>query len=163
MSKADLTVERLRELLDYDPETGVLTWRTRTSNRVVKGAPAGWNACGYVHVGVEGRNYLAHRLIWLHVYGSWPKHGVDHIDGNRSNNRLSNLRDIPQATNTENRRTSKPGNKAGRLGVAPSRKRWSAQIHLRGKKHHLGIFDTPEQAHQVYLEAKRRLHEGCTL
>lgn len=163
MSKADLTAERLRELLHYDPETGVFTWKTKPGRRIRLGAQAGSAAQGYLEIGVCGGRYRAHRLAWLYVYGVWPKHDIDHIDGNRANNAIANLRDVTRAVNIQNMRRPKPGNKSGYLGVAPCSSRWSAQVHVAGKKRHLGVFDTPELAHAAYVEAKRRLHEGCTL
>lgn len=165
MSKADLTPARLRELLHYDAETGVLIWRV---DRGQAGAKAGDRAGhvtsdGYLRVTLAGFRHLAHRLVWLYVYGVWPQHRVDHLNGNPQDNRIANLRDVPVKTNNENRRRPHRNNKSGFLGVSPKADKWVAKIRVGGVLRHLGYFVDPEQAHQVYVEAKRRLHEGCTL
>jgi len=165
MSRQDLTADYLRSVLHYDPETGVFTWLASASNRVKPGAKAGWLSDGYREISVCGRNRRAHRLAWLYVYGVWPSQDIDHLDGNRSNNAIANLRDVSRGVNTQNQRTARPRNQSGYLGVAPTGTagRWSAQIHIAGKKHHLGCYGSPEEAHAAYVAGKRRLHEGNTL
>jgi hypothetical protein len=160
-----LTFERLREVVSYDPETGLFTWIRASNRRVRVGSTAGSLSEGYVEIGIDGHSYKAHRLAWLYVYGSWPVRDIDHLDGNRANNALANLRDVSRRTNIQNQRKAKPNNASGFLGVAPtvSGRRWTAQVHVGGKKHHLGCFDSPQEAHEAYVAGKRRLHEGCTL
>jgi HNH endonuclease len=158
----ELTQERLRALLQYDGDTGVFTWRVRTSNRVKIGAVAGTlGTGGYVRIEVGGVPYLAHRLAWLYVHGRWPYDKLDHIDGNPSNNRLCNLRECTQAQNQQNRRTNRAKKSGLPLGVKASktRGRYEAQIRQGGKRYWLGIFDTPELAHAAYLVAKAELHQ----
>lgn len=107
---------------------------------------------------------LAHRLAWLYVYGEWPQHGLDHINGVRLDNRISNLRDVPQTINLENQRKAKGLTKSGFLGVERTRGgKWAARIVANGKRYGLGVFATPEAAHSAYVTAKRKLHEGCTI
>lgn len=86
-----LTVERLRELLDYDPETGVFRWKEPRRKCRVGEVAGSLRKDGYVKIQVDGRFYQAHRLAWLCVYGVWPS-AIDHIDGNRANNAIANLR-----------------------------------------------------------------------
>jgi hypothetical protein len=160
-----LIAERLRELLDYDAQTGVFTWKVRTSIRTAVGMRAGGvGGPGYWMISVDSKRYYGHRLAWLYVFGEWPKDGeIDHINGDRIDNRISNLREVSRSKNNENKREPLPNNKSGYLGVFRKRSRWTSRIRVNGKTHSLGGFDTPEAAHAAYLSAKRILHEGCTI
>jgi hypothetical protein len=157
-----VTQERLRELFHYDPETGILTRKVAKGSQQV-GVAAGNQNRGYLQLTVDGHAGFVHRFIWLYVYGKWPSEKIDHIDGNRSNNRLSNLRDVSQALNVQNERKPRSSNKSGFLGVKACRGRWRAEICIKGKTKFLGRFDTPEEAHAVYVEAKRKAHPGFML
>lgn len=160
----ELTAERLRELLHYDPDTGVFTWRVRTNSRAAAGAVAGaMTGRGYLRIGINRKEYMSHRLAWLYVHGSWPEGDIDHRDGNPLNNRIGNLRDVTNVVNLQNQRRARAGNKCGLLGVSPSQGKWMAQIRAEGRNRYLGRFDTPALAHAAYLRAKRELHPGCTL
>lgn len=159
-----LTASRLREVVSYDPTTGEFAWRLRTSIRIMPGKLAGTlRPNGYVMVGIDGPQYRAHRLAWLYVHGEWPNGDIDHINGCRADNRIANLRIVSNAVNGQNRQGAQRDNKTGFLGVFKCKQRFQAQVKLNGKITHIGTFDTPEQAHQAYLETKRRLHEGCTI
>lgn len=166
MSKQDkITAAFLRELFHYDPETGVFT---RIVTRQGQGARAGDVAgtlkpSGYLTIWICGANHMAHRLAWLYVHGTWPAHEIDHIDGNRANNAIANLRDVTRSVNHENLRRARSDSAHGFLGVSPFFGKWKSRITVNGKFQHLGVYDTPEEAHAVYLEAKRRLHVGCTI
>jgi hypothetical protein len=158
-----LTSERLREVLGYDPDTGLFTRRLARSGFQV-GAVAGClDGYGYTAIKIDGRLYAGHRLAWFWVHGIWPANNIDHINGDRADNRIHNLRDVPTSTNCQNQRRAQFHNKTGFLGVSPNRGRFRAAIWLGGKYLHIGVFDTPEQAHEAYLTAKRRLHDGCTI
>jgi hypothetical protein len=101
-----LTAERLRELLDYDPETGRFIWRKDhpTAKHIKAGSVAGTkNGRGYWVIGVAGAKYVAHRLAWLYVTGEWPAHLVDHENGDRLDNRFANLREATDSQNNFNR------------------------------------------------------------
>lgn len=125
--------------------------------------PAGAMGREYWCITINRRRYFAHRLVWAYFNGAWPEHEIDHIDGDKLNNRIENLRDVPRRTNKQNTRRANRGN-AGLLGTHLFRNgRWKASINVDGKNKHLGYFDTTQQAHIAYLEAKRLHHPGGTL
>jgi hypothetical protein len=158
-----VTAQRLRELLDYDEKTGVFFWRQRTSNRVRVGDQAGAVVGGYIAIGIDGRSYQAHCLAWLYVHGEWALGILDHYDTDKKNNAISNLRPTDKVRNAQNRRKPQSNNKVGLLGVSRYRNGWKAQIKFNGKNRQIGVYETAELAHQAYVEAKRRNHEGCTI
>lgn len=168
MAKADLTAQRLRELLDYDPLTGLFVWRVRAANikpGTVTGAKSS-NKTGYAQIGIAGKIYYGHRLAWLYVYGEWPKLHIDHINGNKANNWIANLRDVDRSTNLQNMRGPTANNKSsGVMGVRWSARenRWVARIRIGGKLKHIGQYTDKGVAARAYLEAKRSLHAGCTI
>ena len=164
MAKPTVTAQRLRYLFNYDPATGNFTRRVRVSRNTKVGDMAGTKSPdGYLHIRVDCCLYLSHRLAWIYVTGEQPKFQIDHIDGNRCNNAFSNLRDVYCGINSQNQRSARADNKSGFLGVAKNGSGWGASIKAGGMKHHLGTFKNPELAHAAYLEAKRRLHPGCTI
>lgn len=149
----------LKTLLHYDPDTGQFHWLGGGGRRVRHGARAGFtNTLGYRIIVVKRVRRAAHRLAWLYVYGTLPKGVIDHINGDPSDNRISNLRDVPQKENVWNIKGPKKNNKSGFLGVSKKDKRWRATIMANGKLHYLGKFDSPELAHAAYLSAKASLH-----
>lgn len=161
---SNITVERLREVLRYDPVTGAFTWKVRTGPRGKPGAFAGTiNTRGYYEISVDGRKYVSHRLAWLYMRGGWPKGEIDHINGCRDDNRWSNLRDVSRALNTQNRRTASSLNLTGLLGVSRHNARWRARIQVDGVVRRLGTYDSPEAAHEAYVAAKRQLHATCEI
>jgi hypothetical protein len=155
-----ITQEKLKELLDYDPETGILTWRVSLNWRIKVGQRAGTHnkVEGYRKIKIFGRMYREHRIVWLYVHG-WLPERVDHDDGNGVNNRIGNLRDCTQAQNCANRKIHS-NNESGYKGVWYSRQhnKWRAAIHMRGRKKHLGLFNTPELAHEFYCLAADMLN-----
>lgn len=151
---SDLTAARLRAVLSYDPATGIFTRRQTTCPRLKPGCAAGTTTVyGYVRVQVDGHIYPAHHLAWLHVHGEWPVGILDHANGERSDNRIANLR---PATISQNKANSKlrQDNQSGFKGayLAPNG-RWRAQIRCNGKLRSLGRFPTAEQAHAAYAKA----------
>jgi hypothetical protein len=160
-----LTVEQLKNVLDYDADTGVFVWRTRPSKAVKVGDVAGCveKRIGYVTIGIAGRIYKAHRLAWLYTYDKWPRGLIDHINGNKSDNRITNLRDVFADGNAQNVRSPNKRNKSGFMGVIWFQNKWRASMSVNGKSKWLGDYSTPEEAHQVYLEAKRKYHAACTI
>jgi len=164
MAKTNLTATRLLELLHYDPETGIFTWRVSRQGTGGIGSVAGEkNQRGYWRIGVDHGRYMGNVLAWLYMTGHWPENDVDHRNNIRHDNRWDNLRHVSRGVNNQNLRGPRRGNKSGFLGVSPNRNRWSASIVVDGVKTHLGTFDTPEIAHEVYVQAKRRMHIGNML
>ena len=157
--RTPLTAERLRELLDYDPETGVFTWRANVG-RARAGMVAGSiSARGYWKIGLFGATWVAHRLAWLWVYGVWPKGLLDHRNRVKTDNRISNIR---EATNIENNQNRTPfvGTISGYQGVRLHRRcgLWQARIQADGQSRSLGYYPTAEIAHAAYLAAASQLH-----
>lgn len=151
-----LTAEKIREALNYHPETGVFTWRKRISRKSIVGAVTGTqNGSGYLKIGIYGQRHYAHRLAWLYMTGSWPAEYIDHIDGDRSNNRWSNLREATHAQNMWNMKHD--AGASGFKGVVPNRKKWAARFKVDGELIHLGSFDTPKEAYAVYQAAVRNI------
>lgn len=167
MAEANLTPQRLRELLDYDPATGVFTWRMNSPRGgwmragKVAGTP---HSQGYVFIRFDCQYYFAHRLAWFWLHGCWPEFHIDHVDGNRANNAAQNLRDVTQTVNMQNIKRAPRNSSNGILGASPHGKSgFCARIRIQGKTRYLGTFGSAEEAHQAYLRAKRELHAGCTL
>lgn len=156
-----LTQARLKELLHYDPDTGVWTWRVDCGRLNPKpgDVAGGLSAQGYWVLRVERRAYAAHRLAFLYMTGHLPADKVDHMDGDGLNNRWSNLRECSDAQNGCNRGANR-NNTSGFKGVTWSRARrkWIAQITVNRRCFKLAACDTPEQAHAAYCEAAKRLH-----
>lgn len=143
---------RLREILDYDRETGVFRWRIKPSLRVDVGSVAG-SACpsGYLSISVDGTRHRAHRLAWLHVHGEWPRGEIDHRDRDRANNSISNLR---VASRSENQRNSAlySNSRSGLRGVTLTRSgKYAAHMKVDGRKKHIGSFETAEEAASAYV------------
>jgi HNH endonuclease/AP2 domain len=155
-----ITAERLRELLHYEPDTGVFTRRVRTANRVrVGGDVAGSvnSSDGYRYICIDYRLYPDHRLAWLYITGSWPKSQIDHINGDKTDNRLANLREATQSQNQANT-SMRADNISGFKGVSWSkgRRKWLAHIKKRSKCKHLGFFDTSGSAALAYTIAAEK-------
>lgn len=135
-----LTQDRVKKLFDYDE--GNLIRKVQTSNRVQVGDIVGClNSGGYLQTGIDGKMYYIHRLVWLWHKGYFPEHGLDHINQKRINNRIENLREVSQRCNLRNSKQRKFT--SGIKGVSWNKreKKWKAQIHINGKKIHLGIHD----------------------
>jgi len=151
--------ELVRELLHYDPASGVFVWR-RGTGKAAKGAIAGSpDSDGYIAIGIDGKRYKAHRLAWLYMVGEWPVGGLDHVDCDKTNNRFANLR---QATCSQNRWNSqlKRVNTSGYKGVHFNKnaQRWRSIIKARGVSKFLGYFDTAESAYAAYCAAAKEMH-----
>lgn len=160
---SELTQARLRELLHYDPETGVFT-RLLAVRGVPAGSAAGTNdGLGYLRTRIDGKKYKNHRLAWFYMTGSWPVGEVDHINGERADNRWENLRDGDRFQNQQNQRSATAASSTGLLGANRHRNKFVAQIRLNGTTKHIGCFQTPEEAHAAYIAAKREMHAGCTI
>ncbi len=153
----ELTVERLKELVNYDPDTGLFQWAI-ARRKCRKGAVAG---CvmkhGYVGIRIDNFLYTSHRLAWFYAYGVWPADQIDHINNDRADNRLVNLREATNIANSHNRKKS-TRNTSGFTGVRRENSKWQASIKINYKTVRIGLFNTPEEASAAYQEAKQRLH-----
>jgi len=155
-----IEVSRLRELLHYDPETGVLTNRVLRGRKAKVGAVAGVpNSLGYLVVRIDSANYLAHRIAWAIQTGKWPPEQVDHVNTHRSDNRWINLREANNSENNRNRGPQK-NNMLGLKGVYFDKERglFIAKIKLSGKSVWLGRFNCPAAAHFAYVIKASELH-----
>lgn len=164
MEPSNLTADELRAMLAYDKDTGVFTWIARPAKAVHIGDIAGaTNEFGYVTIGFKKKVYKAHRLAWLYSYGVWPDGLIDHINGRKDDNRLCNLRVVAADGNSQNIRRPNRRNKSGFLGVIWFQNKWRASITVNKKTYRIGDYNTPEEAYQAYLEAKRKHHQACTV
>ena len=160
----ELLAEDLRQLLRYNADTGIFTWIARAAKAVHIGDVAGnANKFGYITIGVKKKVYKAHRLAWVYVHGVWPDGLIDHINGRKDDNRLCNLRVVGLSGNAQNLHRPNKRNKSGFLGVIWFQNKWRASITINRKTHWLGDYSTPEEAHQAYVEAKRKHHAACTI
>lgn len=161
-----LTVERLRAAIDYNPETGLFISKI-TAGRKVAGSPIGKTirkSDGYIVFFVDNVPLQAHRAAWFYVYGTWPAADIDHINGVRHDNRIANLRATSRSVNLQNQRRPQRNNNLGTLGVYKRRSgKYRAHISINNKAINLGEYDTPEQAHRMYLAAKKLLHPKSPL
>lgn len=151
-SNSTLTADRLREMLIYDPSSGIFIWRLNR-RRVRAGDVAGSvNHDGYVRIKVLGAQYFAHRLAWLYMMGEWPVDEIDHKDRKRANNQWSNLRETDHSGNMRNRVLV---NSSECLGVSLRQNgRWQSRIRYQGVRRHLGTFDTQQDAIKAYMDAR---------
>lgn len=157
-----LTQEILKQFVHYDPESGFMTRTNAYHKSKIGKVASSRNKKGHIQMQVGGfGNYLVHRLAWLYVYGAWPKNQIDHIDGDKSNNRIANLRDVTNSENSQNRYGPTSWNKSSRLlGVTFHKKtgKWMAAIRKGNLRKHIGLFQNAEDAHAAYLKEKAILH-----
>lgn len=167
MAKRDaITAARLREILEYDPETGIFIWKNTKARRIRNGEEAGsirpfhrGTELYYRIINVDYSPIGAHRLAWLYMTGEWPTLEVDHIDRDGTNNRWSNLRLSTSSQNKFNR-GMQANNAVGLKGVCwhPQSRKFRATISAHGKQKHLGLFDCPAAAHFAYIIAAEKMH-----
>jgi hypothetical protein len=173
-----MTQEELRKYLDYNQETGIFTWKARDESEFYNPKQKAFNtrlagketgvcsSWGYKVIRFRDKLYSAHRLAWLYVYGYTPPEQIDHINNIRTDNRIINLRLASNAENCQNLKKHFKNNKsAGLLGVfkPKSAKNYYSKITANGVVIRLGKFKTKEEAHNAYVEAKRKYHEYGTL
>lgn len=158
-SDASQVVDLIKEAFSYSPDTGALY----RNGRIAGGRSTG----GYLRVQFMSKTFSVHRIAWLLVTGAWPAGEIDHINGVRTDNRLSNLRDVSRSINAQNKGSALRSNSTSDcLGVnrhVSYGRRFRAQIWRDGKNHHIGYFDTAEAAHEAYLSAKFECHPGFVL
>jgi hypothetical protein len=157
---AELTAARVRELFDYQQDTGLLIYRIKSGKKMPGDVAGTLNGAGYIQVGIDYKLYLAHRIIWLWMTGEWPDPECDHEDTNRANNRWGNLR---EATSSQNKCNKSPqsNNKSGYRGVSwnAKLKRWCAFIQIARKTKYLGSFTDKEKAFLAYCAAAEENHK----
>lgn len=161
-----LTQSELKSQLNYDPDTGIFTWLVSKGRKAKINDIAGYKRVdGYNVIRLNSKDYLAHRLAWLYVNGEFPKESIDHINGNPSDNRIINLRNLSHRENMQNQRNARVGTTSGVLGVHwhKGNNKWCAQIKANGKQMHIGYFSDKNEAHNAYLTKKRELHSACTI
>ena len=154
-----LTAERLRHLLDYDPVSGVFTWKNPPHARFKVGQVTGTvNTFGYVVIVVDGKARKAHRLAWLYMTGEFPPNQMDHINRIKTDNRWENLRPATRQQNSMN--CTRNNNTSGKKGVSWDKQngKWQARIRVNGKLHHLGFYHDIEDAAVAYKNIARILH-----
>lgn len=156
-----ITLDRIKQRLDYDPETGIFVWLDTLGGKCLKGWPAGrmgtGKAAGYLRITVYGREYKAHRLAWFWMTGEWPENQIDHINGNPSDNRWSNLRLATQNQNKQNSGVYK-NSKSGVKGVSwhLATGMWRAVIQVNRKQVYLGRFEDINDAARAYQQAAEK-------
>ncbi len=151
--------QRLKELLSYDPDTGVFT-HILARRGVTVGSVAGYkNSDGYNYIILDAKKYVAHRLIWMYLYGQWPANQLDHINRLRHDNRICNLREVTISENRQNLGLD-PKNKSGFRGVSFDNltKLWRANISINGKAINLGRYSTAILAAQAYSAGAKKYH-----
>ncbi len=160
------TQSRVQELLSYDEKSGIFKWRINRCNISAGTVTGCLSKNGYLHIRIDKKLYLAHRLAWVYVHGSFLGAQIDHINGVRSDNRLCNLRLATNSQNQQNRKAAQSTSSTGVIGVAAhkrGKKPFQARIKKNGAMKSLGYFSSPELANSRYLEEKRQLHEFCTI
>jgi hypothetical protein len=156
----ELTQLMLHELLDYDSLTGIFKWKSKRKGININKILGSSNGFGYLRITVCGKSYYSHRLAWFYIHGNFPKYEIDHINGNQSDNRISNLREATGSENTQNKFKPQKNNKSGELGVSWSKSmnKWQSHISVNKQRKYLGCFNTIGDAKNAYLIAKKELH-----
>lgn len=156
----DLTPDELKSMLIYNEITGEFLWKDNAIRRHVSGNVAGNKSVwGYVEIRLNRKLYKAHRLAWLYHYGKWPADAIDHIDGDRANNRIANLREASSADNSQNlsvRKTSISG--INGVSYDSSRGMWLAQLSVNKTRVLNKRFKTKDEAARAYAAAKMKYH-----
>lgn len=171
------SVEYLRQVLEYNPETGIFIWKNRSVDMFIDGKQSAHQSCsswnakyanriasgyqskGYVYIGINSRNFLAHRVAWKFYYGDEPPRYIDHIDGNKKNNAIKNLREATQSQNNANSKKFK-NNTSGYKGIIwdKSRNKWQVKVQFEGKTIHFGRFNDLESAIKIHKDAFSKLY-----
>lgn len=146
--------------LFYNSNTGLFKRRTPTLRLNIGDTVGCKGNHGYIVIALNGKNYLAHRLAWLAYYGDGPPKIIDHIDGDKTNNKIKNLRAVTKSQNNWNQKNPSKNNNSGEIGVSFNKRlnRFSASITKDYKKYHLGYFNTAIEASEAYKEAKKKMH-----
>jgi hypothetical protein len=150
LNEKTIPVEKALNCFRYDYDSGLLFWENPESNQVKKGRAAGTKTVnGYLAVKIGTTRVFVHRIAWVFKFGKWPDALIDHIDGNKTNNKIENLRETNHRFNQHNRLRHRKGLLPG---AYRQNKKWGARIQIDGKDHYLGTFETQQEAHEAYLE-----------
>jgi hypothetical protein len=156
MTQEILTQSELKKILSYNNKTGVFTRKEKTTPFLIVGAVTGYKAkSGYLITTIKNKQFYCHRLAWLYEYGEWPKGQIDHINHNRSDNRICNLRDATVSQNRRNMRLS-PNSSTGITGVYVHRNKWTARITVENKLLYLGCFKNKDDAIKARKKAEKK-------
>lgn len=160
-----LTQERLKELFEYSPDTGEFIRKIYSNTRWRPGQVAGTLRNGYIVINIDGDIYQSHWLAFLYCYGRWPAEYIDHINGNKADNRIENLREATRSQNLQNIKGAQRNNKTGLLGASLNKAtgKYQSKITANGRTIYLGLFNTAEEAHIAYMAVKRGIHPYNTL
>ncbi|RMH36813.1 MAG: HNH endonuclease [Gammaproteobacteria bacterium] len=150
-----LSHRRLTELLEYNPDTGVFLWRDTSRSKRPERVAGRIRDDGYREIRIDGEMYRAGRLAWFYVHGEWPKGVIDHIDGNRLNDKINNLRDVSMKKNIRNMSQIRNGKRVG-VSFCKTTGKWRARIRVNEQFIHLGYFPTYELACMAREVAERR-------
>jgi len=150
-----LTSEYLKTILKYNDATGEFIWvQHKRQNLIGKIAGSLNKTHGYKKLSINNKTYRFHRIVWFYIYGTWPQYFIDHINGNKLDNRIENLRDVPQRINCLNQISHRQGRLPGACLCSDKRlKQWRASIRIKNKRIYLGHYSTEQEAHQAYLIA----------
>lgn len=160
MTQNMITQNELKEILQYNENTGVFTWKQSPAKHIKIGDIAGsLDANGYTYIRINKKLYKAHRLSWLYVYGEWPKNQIDHINGVKNDNRVINLRDVTNRENHQNKKEHREGKLVG-CNFHKKTQKWRAQIQINGRLKHLGYYNTELEAHEAYLKFLKQLDDN---
>lgn len=155
-SDKHLTQAHIKQLLDYNPDTGVFVWKQTRRKGIAAGC---LSSQGYTVIKIKGKTHYAHRLAWLYMHGSLPKGVIDHRNELRSDNRADNLRDVGKRENAQNQTRPQSNNTLGIRGVSFTKaRRFVSQISVAGVQTHLGSFGTAAEASGAYQKAKQQFH-----
>ena len=158
MAESDLSLSFVLETLEYHPETGALLQKKARPRSKVGSLAGGVTPYGYRYIQLRGRKYAAHRLVWFIEHGRFPPYDIDHIDGNKLNNKITNLREATRKQNCENKGAQK-NNKLGLRGVSYNQrlKKYIAQIQHNGVNHYIGLYKDPLEARKAYIAVAKSL------
>ena len=152
-----LNVDRVRDLLHYDTNTGAFIWKAARGSLQAGAIAGSVSTSGYIRIKIDGRQYSAHRLAWFLCKGKWPDEMLDHVNGDPADNRIANLRECSSSENVRNIGL-RANNQSGTTGVYAAGKKWGAQIWRHGERIRLGLFDEKEDAVQARLDAEKKYH-----
>jgi hypothetical protein len=156
-----MSTDILKEIIHYDKENGEFKWIVKKNG--MKESVGTINSDGYRCIGISGKIYKAHRLAWLYVYGELPNGVIDHINGDKLDNRISNLRDVSCKVNSQNMRKSKNNNSILTIPGVYQEKRSSkyrVKLNINGEQRHFGNYETKEEAEAVCIEMRRKYYIG---